>query len=146
MNPLTMFLAVYPGVAVVALAVPLLAVRWFAVPHDRLRTEWLLVAVGLAEPADALAQFTANSLSWLRPLKYDLFVYRIDGFFGEPSFHLGQIVAARAWLILLVSFSYGLMPVAMLAAFAVYLWMRPKAETLVVARTLALNLFAAVGF
>lgn len=146
MSPLTTFLVVYPGVAVVALAIPLLAWRWFAVPRDRMRTEWLLVAAGLMEPADALAQFTANWLSWLRPLKYDLFVYRMDGLFGEPSFQIGQVVASHRWLILLVSVSYGCMPVAMLGTFAVYLWMRSAAETLVVARTLALNLFASVGF
>jgi len=63
MNTFFAFLTVFPGVAVVALAVPLLAIRWFVVYGDRKRTEWLLVATTLIEPAGGLAQYIANNLS-----------------------------------------------------------------------------------
>jgi len=80
----------------------------------------------------------------LRPLKFDLYVYHIDYFFGEPSFVLGKAAAAHIWLRLLISISYGLLPTSVLAIFAAYVFLRREAETLVVAKTFVLNLFLAV--
>ena len=144
MNPFASFLTIYPGVAVTALIVPLLAVRWFLAPAARKQTEWLFVAALLIEPAGIFSQLTANSLSQLRPLKLDLYVYKFDAVFGSPSFHLGQIAAAHLWLRTLVSVSYGLLPMAMLGAFAATLLLRPEREAVRVAQTFLLNLFAAL--
>ena len=144
MNPFASFLTIYPGVAVTALIVPLLALRWFLAPAARKQTEWLFVAALLIEPAGILSQLTANSLSQLRPLKLDLFIYKFDAVFGSPSFHLGQLAAAHSWLRILVSVSYGLLPMAMLGAFAATLLLRPEREAVRVAQTFLLNLFAAL--
>jgi hypothetical protein len=124
MNPFFAFLTIYPGFGVTALIVPLLALRWFLAPAARKQTEWLFVAALLIEPAGIFSQF--------------------DAVFGSPSFHLGQIAAAHLWLRTLVSVSYGLLPMAMLGAFAATLLLRPEREAVRVAQTFLLNLFAAL--
>jgi hypothetical protein len=135
---------VYPSVACVAALVPLLAARWYFVPLDRKRTEWVLVVTALAVPLCAAAEAIANALSRIRPLKYDLFIYRIDALFGQPSFVVGRAVAQHLPLRILVSVSYGALPIAMVGVFAVTLWLRSEFEALQALRTFALNLIAAV--
>jgi hypothetical protein len=144
MNGLLVFLIAFPGVALLALLIPLIAVRWFAAPADRKRTEWLLCAACLVEPMGAAAQLTANWMTVLRPLKYDLFVYQLDRLFGEPSFHLGQLVAAHLSLTILVSVSYSLLPVMCLAAFAANLIWASEARALFTVKVFLLNAFLAV--
>jgi len=80
----------------------------------------------------------------VRPLKLDAYIYQFDRLFGSPSFHLGQLVAVHLWLRTLVSVSYGLLPMAMLGAFAATLLLRPEREAIRVAQTFLLNLFAAL--
>jgi hypothetical protein len=146
MNSFTLFLIAFPGVAITAVLIPLLAMRCFLAitPRDRKHSEWLLVAAALIEPAGALAQLTANGLSHLRPLKLDLYIYRIDCLFGSPSFALGQLVAAHLWLKILVSVSYGLLPTAILAAFAINLLCGSEKRARCAAWTFLICLFAAV--
>ncbi len=138
------FLIAYPSVAVAAVLIVGTAVRLFLVPTDRKRTEWLLAVLAIALPADVIAEGTAGALSRLRPLKYDEFVYRIDGLFGQPSFVLGRLVEQHKSLVMLVSVSYGLLPMVIVVVFATYLWRRTEAESLRVLWAFALNLFAAV--
>ena len=138
------FLINYPAVPVVLLLVLFFAARWFMVPDDLKRTEWVLVASALTIPASALAQATANSLSRFRPLKYDQFVYRFDDLLGQPSFILGRIAEHHVGFKVLISVSYGLLPVMIVATFATYLWLRTQAETIRLVWAFLLNLFLAV--
>jgi hypothetical protein len=138
------FTSIYPSVVVGLILLFGAAARWYLAPADRKHLKWLLVAVVLALPAEGIAEGTANALSRLRPLKLDEFVYRIDAVFGQPSFLLGRLVEHHKFLVILVSVTYGLLPMAMVAVFAIYLWYRTEAETLRVVWTFVLNLFAAV--
>jgi len=104
-------LVIYPSVVVIALLVPIFALRWFAVAADRGRTEWLLVTPVFFKGIGVLSLFISKNLSRLRPLKFDLYVFHIDSFFGDPSFHLGQLVASRLWLAILLNISYHGCPV-----------------------------------
>jgi hypothetical protein len=141
---MTAFLITYPGFALVALLVPSLAVRWFVAPADRFRTEWMLAASLLIEPAGICAQLTANALSGLCPGKLDLYIYEIDRHMGAPSFVIGQAAAAHAWLRILLSVSYGLLPMAVLGVAAAYLYLRSLRETIQAGWAFVANLFLAL--
>jgi PAP2 superfamily len=121
-----------------------MAVRWFFVPSDRKRTEWMLVIASVAIPVNALAEWAASSLSRLRPLKYDQFIYVFDAFLGQPSFALGRIVEHHMPLKILVSVSYGVLSVMIPLTFAAYLWLCSEEETLVMAKTFVLDFFLAI--
>jgi hypothetical protein len=146
MNQFASLLIYYTGFLIPVLISLISIWRWFAVPADRKRTERLLAVALLVDPAVVISKATADALSSLRPLKYDLYIFRIDALFGEPSFRIGQIILPHPGLNVLMQLTYSALPIAMLGTFAVYLWLRPAAETLKVARTFALNLFVAVGF
>lgn len=143
-NPFIIFLITYPGMALAGVLIPILALRWFVVPEDRKRTEWVLVVAALIEPAGILAQLIANALTSLRPLKFDLYIYQIDEFFGSPSFFLGQLVIHHLWLAILTSIVYGLLPMTAAGVFAAYLYLRSDREAWELAIVFLINLFAAV--
>jgi hypothetical protein len=82
MNQFASLLIYYTGFLIPALISLICAVRWLVVPTDRKRTEWQLVAALLVEPAVVLSLVIAQALSYLRPLKYDLYIFRIDAIFG----------------------------------------------------------------
>lgn len=103
----------------------------------------MLVAAALVVPVSATAEWITASLSTVRPLKYDQFVYCLDAYLYQPSFMLGRMVAASHGLTILVSVSYGLLPVMMLLVFGVYLWRRAEDLGLVVV-VFVLNLFLAI--
>ena len=109
------------------------------------RTDWLVAAAAIAVPAEMAAQAVTVWLSGLRPLKYDLFIYWLDGRLGfQPSFAIGQLAAHNLWLRQLLAFTYGSCTLGMLAVFIAYLWLRSEAETRDVVRVFGLNLFVAV--
>lgn len=138
------FFVAFPAVAAVAVIVLVLFWRWQFRPADRKRTEMLLAATLLAVPAAAACEAVTNWLSMLRPLKYDLYIYRLDGLLGfQPSFFLGRIAARHLWLEILLNVAYGLLPCAMLAVWAAYLWKRAD-ESGTVLLTFVANLFLAV--
>jgi hypothetical protein len=138
------FLIVSPAVALTFPLILFCAGRWILVPADRKRCEWLLVASTLSVPAAAACDALTRWMSHLTPYKLDLYLFRVDGLFGQPSFLMGQFVARHFWLEVIANVAYGALPVAMLAVFAAYLWLRPEQETLAVLRTFVLNLFLAV--
>lgn len=140
------FVAVYSAVPCAFILICVLALRWFLVPEDCKRTEWMLAATALAIPANQMSEFIAGSLSRLRPLKYDLFVYRLDGFVGQPSFVIGRTVERHLSLKVLVSVTYGFLPIMLLGVFGIYLWLRSEAEALTTIKAFALNLFLSVPF
>ncbi len=144
MNVIAWFLVLHADLAVIVVVVPLIALQWMLVATDRKRIEWLLVAAIWAEPATLLSKGIAEALSRLRPMKYDLYIYRIDQIFGEPSFRIGQEVASHLWFGIILNVVYVLLPIAMLGTLAVYLWLRRDAEVFKVVRIFVLNLFMAV--
>jgi hypothetical protein len=99
----------YPGVAFGFLLSLACAARWFIVPTDRKRTEWLLVGVMFANPLNNVAWSIAKTLSRIRPLKYDEFAYRVDRIFEEPSFFIGRLVQHHIALKILLSLTYNLL-------------------------------------
>jgi hypothetical protein len=114
-----------PSVAACLLLVVVLTVRWFLVPADQRRTEYLLITAMFTSLAGGLCEFISARMSPLRPLKYDLFVYRIDGFLGfQPSFLLGRLVAPHLWAMLVLQLVYGLIPTAAALALFLYIWRR----------------------
>jgi len=134
----------YPGqVLSFFLALALMA-RRVLVSIDRKRTEWLLGATMVAVPLGMIAEFFVERLSWLCPLKYDQYVYRIDSRYGQPSFVLGRAVYPHLWLRVFLGDSYALLPLVIVGVFAVTLWRCSEAEALGVARAFAVNLLAAV--
>lgn len=141
-NAYLVILEVYPEIPITALLVVFLFRHWHKSPQDRLRTEWLLVATALSIPVNAAVQLFVRWFSTFRPLKEDLYCYQIDRLFGEPSFRIAQVVWAHPWLKVMTGIVYELLPVAILGAFAAYLWLRPMPESAAVARAFILNLSA----
>jgi hypothetical protein len=146
LNTFLAFLIAYPSVAVTALLVPALALRWFLAASnslDRTRAEWLIVLAALIQPAASVALLAARALSPLRPGKLDLYIFQLDRLFGEPSFALGRLAVAHPWLGVVSSISYGLLSVSIFATVAAYILWRPAAEARMVAVTFSVCLFLA---
>lgn len=108
----------YPSVAVGLVFVLAVAWRWFRVPADARRSEYLLLLGIFGMIADPVVQAVADSLSRLRPMKMDLYVYAMDQFLGEPAFVLGRAVAPHAWVKALLNVAYGLLPMAVVFVLA----------------------------
>jgi hypothetical protein len=145
MPPFVNFLVSYPQVPGSLLLLLYGAARYCLTAKDEKRTEWFIAATALAVPANMVAQAVTMWLSGVRPLKYDLFIYRIDGVLGfQPSFMVGQLVSRHFWLYIAAAVGYGALPLAMLAVLAAYIWRRPQTELVRLVKTFALNLCAAV--
>jgi hypothetical protein len=119
--------------------------RWFAVPADARRCEYLLLIAIFAVIAGPAAQAVADSLSRLRPMKMDLYAYVADGYLGQPAFALGRVVAPHEWAKLLLNVAYGLLPIGALAVVAVHIWRR-SADAIPALLAFLINLFAAPAF
>jgi len=144
MKQIYSFVIAYASFSAILLLVPLLALRWFFVTADRKRTEWIMAAAVLFKTIGVFSLFISNNLSRLRPLKYDLYVFQIDSFFGNPSFHLGGFVASHHWILIPLSITYDGLEMAAFGTFVVYLYLRPNAETLQLVKAFLLNLIVAV--
>lgn len=107
-----------PSVLAGCVCVLLVAWRWFALPGDARRSEYLLLIAIFGLIADPAAQAVADWLSWVQPLKMDLYAYAVDRALGEPSFVLGRLVAPHAWLQMLLEIAYGLLPVGVILALS----------------------------
>ncbi len=138
------FIFAYPQFVGVALLLVYALWRYSSRGQDK-RTDWLVAAAAVAIPAELVAQAVTVWLSRLRPAKYDLFIYWLDGRLGfQPSFAIGRLAAHHLWLRQLLSLTYGCCTLGMLAVFIAYLWLRSESETVNVVRVFGLNLFAAV--
>jgi len=145
MRALIAFVVIYPSLLGVLFALLFSFARYFAVPKDQKRTEWFIIAAALAIPANIAAEAVTKWISILRPLKYDLYIFHIDGLLGfQPSFSIGRLTSSHLWLEMLASFGYGALSLAMLAVFAAYLWRRPQAQAIALFKTFALNLCASL--
>lgn len=107
--------SVLPGAVLILWA----AWRWFVVPEDARRSEYVLLVGIFALILAPAAQAVANSLSHPRPMKMDLYVYALDAYLGEPAFVLGRMVAPHTWAKVLLNEVYGLLP---MAAIGVLTW------------------------
>jgi uncharacterized membrane protein len=142
---LVLFAIQYPSVIGTVVFFFIAVVRWFMVPADRKRAEWLLAATCLAIPAPALCEAATTYLSRLVPFKLDQYVFRIDGLLGfQPSFVLGRLAEHHLWLEIAGQVAYGALPCAVLAVCAAYLWAGSQRETLGVICAFLLNLFLAI--
>jgi hypothetical protein len=140
-----LFLILDPSVALGVVLILGCLTRWFVAPTDRRRTEYLLVTAIFTVLASSVAQAIANNLSRLRPLKYDLFIYRFDAFFGEPSFALGRIVQRHHWLELILNIAYGIMPTVATVVIGTYIYLR-EGELKIAIQALVIGLLAAPVF
>jgi hypothetical protein len=139
------FFVVYPQLIGVPLILAYGLWQYFRGTGWDKRVDWLVAAAALAVPAEIAAQAIVAWLSHLRPAKYDLFIYWLDGRVGfEPSFAIGRLAVHHLWLAELLSVTYGSCTLGMLAVFIAYLWLRPEPEAVVLIRVFVLNLFVAV--
>jgi hypothetical protein len=82
-----------------------------------------------------------------RPHKLDASVLWLDGLLGfQPSFLVGRFFSAHPLLTVIEAVVYMLMPHAILAALAVYLWLASSTEIWRMARVAVLNLVGVVPF
>lgn len=139
------FLIFYPSVVLGVMLVLGCMARWLAVPLDRKRTEYVLITAIFTILISATAQSIANHLSRLRPLKYDLYIYAFDSFFGQPSFALGRFTLHHLWLEWILQFAYGAMPTAATLVLVPYIYLR-ESELRPAVKALIINLLAAPFF
>lgn len=145
MRDLLIFAITFPGALATAILIPLLAGIWFCTPQaKRERVEWLLAFVALCQPAEMVAELFARYLDRIEPLKYDLYVYRIDSLIGHPSFHIGHYVFAHLWAMILLSVTYGMLPTAMFAGFAFSLWFGSREDAVAILQSYLIAFFAIV--
>jgi hypothetical protein len=119
--------------------------RWFAVPADARRCEYLLLIGIFTLMATPAAQAVAESLSRVRPMKMDLYAYVADGYLGQPAFVLGRVVAPHVWAKVLLNEVYGLLPIGVIATLAAPVWRRSEGVGAMV-WAFAINLAAAPVF
>jgi hypothetical protein len=101
--------------------IAMLAIRWFRVPADRRRTEFIFLAAVAVYPVSVLIQNFLEFLGRAVPVKYDFYVDRFDAQFGQPSFFLGQFFVAHH-LALWGTFVYNLPFIITVGLVALYLW------------------------
>jgi hypothetical protein len=120
----------------IALVLIVFAVAQMRSNVDRSAKLFLLTVFGA--PLTMPAQYIALQLNKLRPMKYDLYIYKVDAVFGQPSFALGHLRYAP-----LVVVTYNSLGMVIICVCAVYMWQRPD-ETAAVLKTFVLNLFLAL--
>lgn len=110
-----------PSGILVEVFIALLAIRWFRVPIDRRKTEFIFLGAVAACPVALLIQNFLEFLGRAVPVKYDFYVDRFDAQFGQPSFVVGRFFAAHH-LALWGTFVYNLPFIITVALVALYLW------------------------
>jgi PAP2 superfamily len=113
-----------PSVVVGFVLVLAAAWRWFAVPADARRTEYILLIAIFTLLVSPAAQVVADSMSGLRPMKMDLFVYVADGYLGQPAFVLGRVVAPHPWAKVLLNVAYGMLPIGVIVTLSAHILRR----------------------
>jgi len=111
------------------------------------RLNLLMAAVTLTIPGQILAALGAVGADRLRPYKLDLYIYGIDRLLGgHASFGLGRLVVGHESTIVFLALTYQVLPLAMVAIFAGYLWHRPEQEAWIMASVFLLSLAFSVPF
>jgi hypothetical protein len=79
----------------------------------------LLILIGITTVFGMVTSFAVPLLNRIRPIKYDLYVYRIDGVFGfEPSFVLARAVRKSPFVAAFIVLCYRGLISAITAALA----------------------------
>ena len=135
----------YPAVFFAAALIVVFIGRWLTSPSDRTLSEYALVGSIFTLLISILVQIIANALSPIRPLKYDLFAYRMDALFGQPSFVLGRFAQHHLWIQLVLQVAYGILPNVVALLLAAHIFSaRDRVRFLIYAFTL--NILAAPLF
>ena len=141
-----LFLLLYdPSVVVGLVFIVAVAWRWFAVPADARRCEYVLLIAIYTLIVSPVAQAVSESLSGLRPMKMDLYAYVADGFLGQPAFVLGRMVAPHVWAKVLLNVAYGLLPIGVIVTLSAHV-LRRSADVSAMVWAFAINLLAAPAF
>jgi hypothetical protein len=119
--------------------------RWFAVPADARRSEYILLVATFTLIVSPAAQAVADSLSQVRPMKMDLYAYAADGYLGQPAFVLGRMVAPHLWEKVLLNIAYGLLPIGVILTVSAHILRRSAGVSLMV-WAFVINLVAAPVF
>lgn len=122
------------------------ALRGLWVPRDQWRCNWMMIAAALQVPLQIFIVEVLSGLSLLRPLKYDLYLYRVDAVFGQPSFILGAFSRHHAWFADAMILAYSQLVILMMISLAVQLWTKPKREAVCALIAFAITFPAAVPF
>jgi PAP2 superfamily len=140
------FLLLYdPSVVVGLVFIVAVVWRWFVVPADARRCEYLLLITIYTLIVTPVAQAFAESLSEIRPMKMDLYAYVADGTLGQPAFVLGRMVAPHVWAQALLNVAYGLLPIGMILTLGAHV-LRRSAGVSVMVWAFVINLLAAPMF
>src|SRR5437588_10356062 len=99
------FLIFFPSFA---LGAPLLAVlAALCLIRPELKWERLFASAAVVIALNPIGQAIASQLTWVRPMKYDLYACRIDALLGNPAFVLGRLVEPHVWLNAVMQIAYG---------------------------------------
>ena len=134
-----------PSVAVGFLLILAVVWRWFAVPADARRSEYILLIAIFTLIVSPAAQAVAESMSRVRPMKMDLYAYAADEYLGQPAFVLGRLVAPHAWAKVLLNEVYGLLPIGVIGTLAAAIVRRSTGVSAMV-WAFVINLLAAPVF
>ena len=146
MAPLVKMCVMAPLYPALLLILVCAAVVLYVRGPDR-RLDRLLVVLAAALPANMLSMGGAMAVGYVRPVRFDFYVYRLDGLLGfQPSFALGQFVGDKAPLIVLLKLSYELLPIAIVAVFGGYLWCHSERDAMKMVPVFLLNLAMSVPF
>jgi hypothetical protein len=137
----------YPFVPAGLLLILFFGLRCILVQSDQRKSELALVVTIFTILAGTAALNIALALSRLRPLKLDLYIYKIDTllFHAEPFYVLAPLLRSDHVLLLLLALCYGLLPIAMVAVILLYIYRRPS-EFKYVLTAFLLNLLMAPVF
>lgn len=108
-----------------------LVLRWIFAKSDRRRTGYVLGASMLAVFMVHTAVPFMDTVTTLRPMKYDLYILNIDRLLGYPGLRISQVVVPRIALLWTVGTVYGTLHLAMITAFTATVYLRPRDAWLV---------------
>lgn len=145
MNPVIVFLIVYPEIILCALLC-LASAFWIMLGRaGRAKAELLLIASVFGFVGPIFATVILQSLATIRPLRFDYYVFKIDGVLGfEPSFFIGTLFYKCEWLHIIAGFGYDVLSAVYVGVFAIYLVRRSIREVAEVASAFSVNLFASL--
>jgi len=89
---------------------------------NRKKYEMLLLAAAFVFMAPLIVQGCLHYISFVRPLRLDLYIYHIDGLMGfEPSFAVGRLLEKHLSFTICVGMAYNAIGLVMLIVFWLYL-------------------------
>jgi PAP2 superfamily len=121
MNTLLGFLRAAPVFFILLFFIPLCAIM-AARTSDRRRWDLALVASLLFVPGSLCTELVVSRLSLVVPLKYDQYVFMLDGWAGHPAFGLGRYLRTHHIVSEVARQAYNNLALVLFGSFAVLLW------------------------